>query len=69
MAAGEEALRRTVEALVRQNERLEERLAGQQRELASLRETVRTVSTTGECSIYSICSIYTFIYIVIVNFL
>ncbi len=48
VAAGEEALRRTVEALVRQNERLEERLAGQQRELASLRETVRTVSTTGE---------------------
>lgn len=38
---GVEALRQTVEALVKQNERLEERLAIHQRELATLRENQR----------------------------
>lgn len=38
---GVEALRQTVEALVKQNERLEERLAIHQRELAALRENQR----------------------------
>jgi hypothetical protein len=33
-----EALRRTIDALVKQNERLEERVTSHQRELASLRE-------------------------------
>lgn len=39
--AGVEALRQTVDALVKQNERLEERLAIHQRELATLREHQR----------------------------
>jgi cell division protein FtsB len=36
-----EALRRTIDALVKQNERLEERVTLHQKELASLRETGR----------------------------
>jgi hypothetical protein len=43
-----EALRRTIDALVKQNERLEERVTSHQRELASLREaSQRNGATAG----------------------
>jgi thioesterase domain-containing protein len=44
-----EALRRTIDALVKQNERLEERVTSHQRELASLREATqqRNSAQTG----------------------